>query len=378
MERRARPSRRRARALLIAAVAGLALLVPASAQGAPTGLIPNWPELLPPLPGTPSGTVPLDFDVCPGGGEECPHAVVDEMIERWGPLDSSCDHDAVFALTYLRTTEEFVRTVKGSHEFSDIPWINHEDTVFAELYFRAYDNWHSGNTAAVPGAWKVAFESAESPDQSGIGDLLLGLNAHISRDLPYTLAHVGLVKPDGTSRKRDHDLVNDFLERIADPLQVELAQRYDTLFEFTDLGPLPVDEEVVLTLVKLLRENAWRNAELLVSAPSPEARQAVSALIELEAELFARSIDLADTLPGYGATRDAHCALHPFGLNNPNAGAAAPSSVQPGSGSAGTAASAPASKPKKSKKSRKCKRKHARTRSGGRAQKASKRRCKRR
>jgi hypothetical protein len=29
------------------------------------------------------------------------------MYHRWEPLDQSCDHRAVFALTYLRTTEEF-------------------------------------------------------------------------------------------------------------------------------------------------------------------------------------------------------------------------------------------------------------------------------
>ncbi len=192
------------------------------------------------------------------------------MYARWRPLDESCDHRAVFALTYLRTTEEFARTVQSDPGFfSDVPWINHEDAVFAELYFRAYDNWVIGNRGEVPAAWRVAFENASNPNLTGIGDLLLGMNAHIYRDLPYTLAAVGLVKPDGSSRKRDHDLVNAFLENVADPLQVELAQRYDPMFELTDMEPSPVDEEVVLQLVKLMRENAWRNAELLVSASSP-------------------------------------------------------------------------------------------------------------
>ena len=175
--------------------------------------------------------MPLDIDVCPGGEASCPGAVIDEMYERWEPLDASCDHDAVFGLTYLRTTEEFQRTIQNDPAFfEDKPWVNHEDAVFAELYFQAYDNWHNGNRDAVPAAWRVAFEASESPNMMATGDLLLGLNAHINRDLPYTLAAVGLVKPDGSSRKRDHDHVNAFLEGVADPLQVELARRYDFIF----------------------------------------------------------------------------------------------------------------------------------------------------
>jgi hypothetical protein len=36
---------------------------------------------------------------------------------------------------------------------------------------------------------------------TGSGDLLLGISAHVNRDLPFVLASLGLVAPDGTSRK---------------------------------------------------------------------------------------------------------------------------------------------------------------------------------
>ena len=48
---------------------------------------------------------------------------------------------------------------------------------------------------------------------TGMGNVFLGMNAHVNRDLPFVLAEIGLVKPDGTSRKADHDRVNDFLAR---------------------------------------------------------------------------------------------------------------------------------------------------------------------
>lgn len=284
-----------------------AMAVATPARGSHPGGVPNWPELLPPSPGTPEGKVKLRFDVCPKGKANCPERVIREMYRRWRPLDRSCDHDAVFALTYLRTTEEFVRTTREYPDFFDgARWVNHEDAVFAELYFRAYDRYQEGRP--VPEAWRIAFESADSPNLTGIGDLLLGMNAHINRDLPYTLAHMGLVrKKDGKSRKPDHDRVNQFLDRVVDPVQVELARRYDPLFEATDAGPSPLDEIGSLEAVRTMRENAWRNAERLLDAEGESERQQVEASIEAEAATTAESIVATNTLPGYGPVRDAHC-----------------------------------------------------------------------
>jgi hypothetical protein len=213
----------------------------------------------------------------------------------------------VFALTYLRTTEEFFRTeTNDPGYFSDVPWINHEDAVFAEFYFRAYDDYVAGQD--VPAAWRIAFDTAKSRNETAIGDLLLGMNAHINRDLPFTLAAVGLVKPDGSSRKSDHDKVNAFLDRVIDPLQRELAERYDPLFRTTDAEPSPLDETGALALVRGFRENAWRNAERLVNARTDAQRRHVAASIEAEAALGARLIRATNTLPGYGPRRDAYCA----------------------------------------------------------------------
>ena len=43
------------------------------------------------------------------------------MTRRFEPLASSCDHDAIFALTYLRVTEEYRRTVESPTFFDDTP-----------------------------------------------------------------------------------------------------------------------------------------------------------------------------------------------------------------------------------------------------------------
>ncbi|MCQ7030062.1 DUF5995 family protein, partial [Escherichia coli] len=50
---------------------------------------------------------------------------------------------------------------------------------------------------------------------------------HVNRDLPFTLYAIGLVAPDGSSRKSDHDRVNRILNAVVSPLLDEIAARYD-------------------------------------------------------------------------------------------------------------------------------------------------------
>ena len=295
----------------LAALGALALLAaaPPGARAQGTGDIPNWPELLPPNPNNTTIKVSPGFRMCRSGSLRCPQRVILEMYERWRPLSHSCDHGAVFALTYLRTTEEFVRatTVEPTF-FDDPPWVNQEDAIFAELYFRAADRYKGGRP--VPEAWRVGFDAEGSSDLTGVGDLLLGMNAHINRDLAHTLAAVGLVRPGGGSRKNDHDRVNHFLNNLADPLQEELGARYDPYFTNTDGGPSPFDEIGLLQLVRGFRQNAWDNAEDIVNATSDAQRQQTYANIETQATVGAHGIVATNTIPGYGATRDAWCAEH--------------------------------------------------------------------
>ena len=52
---------------------------------------------------------PYDVDSpndCIAGRVQCVDKVIRQMTTRFEPLASSCDHDAIFAPTYLRVTEE--------------------------------------------------------------------------------------------------------------------------------------------------------------------------------------------------------------------------------------------------------------------------------
>jgi Family of unknown function (DUF5995) len=292
-------------------VLGVGLVVPAGGLSARAEdpVFVGWSSL---LPGLTDEYDPSSGNDCVAGRVNCVRAVVREMERRFEPVGRSCDHNAMFALAYLRTTQTYLWAAQQPGFFQDTSWVNHEDAVFAKYYFDAYDNWLAGNRSRVPQAWLIAFDAAQERRSTGSGDLLLGMSAHINRDLPFTLAAIGMVTADGDSRKADHDKVDEFLNMVIEPMLAELAARFDpdTVNIKTPFG---VGNAGLFQLVAAWREKAWRNAELLVSAPTPQLRAAVAEQIELAAATEATTIVAGNSyLPPLTTTgpRDAFCASH--------------------------------------------------------------------
>ena len=266
----------------------------------------GWSSL---LAGTSTGFEPTSEDDCVAGREACIDKVIREMDRRFRPLAERCDHDAIFALGYLRTTEEYRRSIQDPHFFQDTAFVNHEDAVFAAYYVEAFDAWHSGDRDRVPPAWQVAFRAADEKSLPASGNLVLGVNAHIQADLPFVLAGIGLVKPDGSSRKADHDKVNEFLNRVTDDMIPEMARRFDPTIDDGDL-PTFVDDVLTFQSIPAWREIAWRNAERLVAAPDAASRARVAADIHAYAASQARLLASATAyrLLQTSAPRDRYCA----------------------------------------------------------------------
>jgi hypothetical protein len=291
-------------AALLAGV--LAMATPAQADEPP---FVDWTSLLPSLTTT---YQPSSANDCSAGRPSCVRSTIREMERRFDPLAQACNPNAVFALAYLRTTQtyEWARDQQGF--FEDTPFVNHEDAVFARYYFEAYDDWAAGRRSEVPQAWLTAFDAGAGHQVSGVGGLFLGMSAHVNRDLPFVLADIGLVAPDGSSRKPDHDKVNQFLNAVLDPLLAEEAARFDPATDdFRD--PLLLGYTTMFQMLAAWREMAWRNAERLVSAPTPEARALVAQSIEDDAAATASAIKLATSYVwpfSTSASSDAFCAAH--------------------------------------------------------------------
>src|SRR3712207_4938404 len=99
-------------------VLALAVPAPATAQEPP---FVDWSSL---LPGLTTAFQPDSDNDCASGRVRCIDAAIREMQRRFGPLAAACDHDAIFALAYLRTTQQYRLAVANPSFFVDTPFVN--------------------------------------------------------------------------------------------------------------------------------------------------------------------------------------------------------------------------------------------------------------
>ena len=256
--------------------------------------------------------VPSSSNDCVAGRDNCLKATLKELARIADDTAKSCSHDAVFARAYVRMTQTYgwSRDIPGYYQ--DVPFANHQDAVFAKHYTDAYYAYKSGDLASVPKAWQIAFDASRDEKVSASGSLLLGMNAHINRDLPFVLASVGLVAPDGSSRKPDFDAVEKWLYTATEPLVAEIAARFDpTADDGSD--PFGLTNLTLFQIVSGWREEAWRNAEALVSAPDAAARALVAQKIETDAANEAKTILASESYTpplSSAGPRDQWCAAH--------------------------------------------------------------------
>jgi len=282
----------------------------ASADLLGTGIndpVTDWSTLLPGLGDAYNPDDPTN--ICNSGKEACQAALYKEMDKRFQPLADSCSHNAMFALLYLRVTKHVWDAIWHNGDyFSDKGFMTHYGAVFGNWYFNGFDAW-SKNSVNTPVAWQIALDAAKNKQVTGLGNLLLGMNAHINRDLPFVLWHIGLVAPDGTSRKDDHDLINHVLYQAYGEAIDEAGRRFDpSLQGQSGTG----SAESGIQSVIMWREEAWRNAERLAAAGSDAERAAISQQIEQAANTEAAAIKASNSYSSLqtSATRDAFCAAH--------------------------------------------------------------------
>lgn len=188
--------------------------------------------------------------------------------------------------------------------------MHHYDAVFASYYVDPQRDWRKGNVSAVPPAWREAFSAADGQELTSIGNFLMGMNAHINRDLPFVLADIGLTDADGNSRKPDHERVNEFLNHVGDDMSPEMTARFDPAWD-TNPDDDTITGLAVQQVVQEWRERAWNNAWLMTYG-DPITQALVAQGIEQGSAVVAQQIrsmfaydDDADR-----DARNAHCAEH--------------------------------------------------------------------
>ena len=302
--------RRAAITCSVVALTGLASATPVAAKPATSSaaFTKAWAAVAPTLKGK---LDPKSRNVCNRGDTQCVEIVAGEMTARGAALAATCDHAAPFVVAYRLETKQIATIVEST--FADPPFLSHLAAVFGKYYFDAYDNWHAGRTNKVPGAWQIALDATADRQIYGIGDLLLGMNAHITRDLPYVLEAVGETGPTGQSRKPDFEKVNDLITAQQEAVVGENARRFDSSIGTFSIPLLDVDENTFAALIVNWREESWRNGARLLGARTPREHAAVAAEIEATANSRAIAIRAATTyLPFIDSTdeRDAYCRQH--------------------------------------------------------------------
>jgi hypothetical protein len=283
------------------AVLAAAALVPLPAHGSQYPN-PPWPQLLPPFP-VANTAQPGPIPNCRRGRMRCVTRTIRRMQRRQDRL--GCDHRAVFATTYLTLSRVLRDSMRREPPlFADRRYLAYQVTHFASYWFRMLRAVDRGQP--IPEAWRIAIDTAASGDANATQDMLLGINAHVQRDMPFVVADLGLVMPSGESRKPDHDAGNTVLNDAYEHVVGAVRERYDQQVGLTNPSGLPHDDAFGMELVKGWREGVWRNAERLVSAQTPEEYQRVVDSIETNAANWARMIATPQQ-PGYRAQRDAYC-----------------------------------------------------------------------
>lgn len=245
-------------------------------------------------------------ETCNPGGVACIDAVVAEMTARYEPLAAACDHRAPFALMYLRVTEAVGREERNGSLRADRAYLSRLDAVFARLYFDAADAWDARRREAVPAAWQIAFEAAKRRRVSGIGNLLLGMNAHISRDLPFAVESTGLDATLAAAFAK----INQLLAGVQAAILREAATRFDPSIAGFRLPILEVNASTVGPLIGRWRDEALEDGRRLLGASTPTERAAVARRIEDDAAGRAAVIVAATSRVPFsdaGKARDRFC-----------------------------------------------------------------------
>lgn len=286
--------------------AALLLTVPAHAQVGGTDLVP-WPEALP------ASDVPNDNQArpvlhCRDGRVRCVRGLERRLRRQYRRYDATCDHLAVISYSYLQITRGLLADMRAPKTSSSLVkrrrWMSFLITNFSNRYFRAFDRYARGKP--VTDAWQITFETAAAGDAQAGQEVMLFSNVHVQHDLPFAYEKMGIETRSGRSRKPDHDAVNEVNARVFDGIEKHIAANYDPSFSLIDIPFVPVEEVGAMEVVKSWREQAWRSAERLLAAESPQERQEVATTIRENATRWAEMISSGQT-PGYRETRDAYC-----------------------------------------------------------------------
>jgi len=192
-------------------------------------------------------------------------ATIEDVVVRMRLIQTQLppsDGVAQFNRMYMTVTEDVLDRSLG-HEFEDKEFVERLDVVFANLYFKALDDY-TGDPGSCARCWSPLFQARHSSRIAPIQFALAGMNAHINHDLVLAL--------DATCREMNRSVARDSAQyrdfcRINE-LLAEAQEKIEPWFKTGVLGILDrvlgqSDEAVEMWSMERARENAWVQTEAL-------------------------------------------------------------------------------------------------------------------
>ncbi|MFT5267403.1 MAG: hypothetical protein ACI88C_000827 [Acidimicrobiales bacterium] len=83
------------------------------------------------------------------------------------------------------------------------------------------------STTGTPTAWQITFATADRQQPSVALDPILGMSAHVNRDLAYTAPALAAGDPNLREQPDDYLCVNDVIAGVKSPTPADAACRFD-------------------------------------------------------------------------------------------------------------------------------------------------------
>ena len=188
------------------------------------------------------------------------------------------DLRGLFVIAYAATTDTIAHWIDRG-VFLDNRAMARYVVAFANEYRRALAHWVAGDRVRIPVAWQQSFDACEERSAGVFRCLMLGINAHMNRDLPYAIVKAE-VDLNCAGCYQDYVRIDDVLRlnmplvrrRIADTYGAELPFIQRWLGQFAAAG---IDRGF-----RRDRQNSWAFAQMLAAAKTKRARADVDRAIE--------------------------------------------------------------------------------------------------
>jgi hypothetical protein len=186
--------------------------------------------------------------------------ILDQIIDDCKAKDSRLGY---FASLYRRMTLG-VKEGVANGIFDDGPRMEQLDIVFANRYFKAYDQYSRGLQPTT--CWQTAFAAAQTDKLTVMQHLLLGVNAHINLDLGIAVAEVSTAATIHSMQK-DYMKINEIIAGFFGKVQDNLTKIAFPMYFIKRIEPQRTAAVLNFSMVKA-RETAWNNALILSEAGS--------------------------------------------------------------------------------------------------------------